>query len=369
LINVGFTEAHGMAAEQASNPPRNISYSFLDTVRFGSPIFKSPIKGYMSKYDVSGCDIIESVISPVITQKPWVYSLACYEEALAFSYFGLPSPKQIRMPFIEWLLARENCKKLVFWSQAGLNTMSTYGGVSNPVIKAKAEVVYPAIREIEPNRAKASGDTVNILFSGDFFRKGGINVLDAFERIQSRSGKVKLKLCSDERIDFNTGDETLRRETLLRIEKNPDISMGRVPREVMLSEVLPATDIYLLPTYNEAFGFAILEAMAYGIPVISTNTMAIPEIVTDQESGFLIDVSQYDTEQMFKGYSVGRLPEDFRNHVTNGLSQALEQLLDSPAKRQQMGEAGVEVSRTRFSFKTRNQQMGRIYEEAIGASG
>ncbi|MFT4803964.1 MAG: glycosyltransferase involved in cell wall biosynthesis [Psychroserpens sp.] len=44
----------------------------------------------------------------------------------------------------------------------------------------------------------------------------------------------------------------------------------------MLEQVLPETDVFVSPTYEEAFGFALLEASAYGIPVISTNHYAIP---------------------------------------------------------------------------------------------
>ncbi|MEW6202600.1 MAG: glycosyltransferase family 4 protein, partial [bacterium] len=52
--------------------------------------------------------------------------------------------------------------------------------------------------------------------------------------------------------------------------------------------VISDSDIFVLPTLGEGFGLAILEAMACGKPVISTNIMCVPEVVADGESGILV---------------------------------------------------------------------------------
>jgi len=48
-------------------------------------------------------------------------------------------------------------------------------------------------------------------------------------------------------------------------------------------------DIFVFPTYNETLGLVNLEAMQFGLPVISTFEGSIPEIVTNNETGFLVD--------------------------------------------------------------------------------
>jgi glycosyltransferase involved in cell wall biosynthesis len=53
-------------------------------------------------------------------------------------------------------------------------------------------------------------------------------------------------------------------------------------------ELLASCDVYILPSYNEGLPISILEAMSYGMPIISTNVGGIPEIVTN-ENGFLIE--------------------------------------------------------------------------------
>ncbi len=59
-------------------------------------------------------------------------------------------------------------------------------------------------------------------------------------------------------------------------------------------EILSISDLFLLTSENESFGLAALEAMAYGVPVISSNTGGIPEVNKHGYSGFLSDVGDID---------------------------------------------------------------------------
>jgi len=55
------------------------------------------------------------------------------------------------------------------------------------------------------------------------------------------------------------------------------------------AELLAAADVYILPSYNEGLPVSILEAMAYGLPVISTPIGGIPEVVKEGVNGFLVE--------------------------------------------------------------------------------
>tara|TARA_R110002050_G_scaffold24083_3_gene64311 strand:+ start:81964 stop:83100 length:1137 start_codon:yes stop_codon:yes gene_type:complete len=61
-----------------------------------------------------------------------------------------------------------------------------------------------------------------------------------------------------------------------------------------IDKILCFSDLFLLPSETESFGLAALEAMASGVPVISSNTGGIPEVNIHGVSGFLSDVGDID---------------------------------------------------------------------------
>jgi len=57
---------------------------------------------------------------------------------------------------------------------------------------------------------------------------------------------------------------------------------------------MTSSDLLILPSSQESFGLAALEAMAYGVPVIATNMGGLPEVVVHGETGFLAPVGDID---------------------------------------------------------------------------
>jgi N-acetyl-alpha-D-glucosaminyl L-malate synthase BshA len=71
------------------------------------------------------------------------------------------------------------------------------------------------------------------------------------------------------------------------------VFVGKQPKIV---DYLSGADVLLLPSEQESFGLAALEAMACEVPVIASRVGGIPEVVTDGETGFLSEVG--DVEKM-----------------------------------------------------------------------
>lgn len=65
-----------------------------------------------------------------------------------------------------------------------------------------------------------------------------------------------------------------------------------------IEKILCFSDLFILPSEKESFGLAALEAMAHGVPIISTNTGGLPEVNIHGESGYLSNVG--DVEDMAK---------------------------------------------------------------------
>ena len=110
------------------------------------------------------------------------------------------------------------------------------------------------------------------------------DILAAFDLI-SKKINVKLILVGD-------GPE---RSSLERLSRKSDYNENIYFLGSLKStkEVLNISDIFFLPSSTESFGLSALEAMACSVPVISTNTGGIPEVVVHGESGMLSNVGDY----------------------------------------------------------------------------
>ena len=113
------------------------------------------------------------------------------------------------------------------------------------------------------------------------------DVLLSFEKI-SKEIDVKLILVGDG--PERSALEKISRESQYR---NNIYFLGSLKST---KEVLNISDLFFLPSSTESFGLSALEAMACGVPVISTKTGGIPEVVIDGESGYLSEVG--DVKEM-----------------------------------------------------------------------
>jgi N-acetyl-alpha-D-glucosaminyl L-malate synthase BshA len=138
-------------------------------------------------------------------------------------------------------------------------------------------------------RQKYAADNERILCHVSNFRKVKRveDVIEVFYKVQQIIAS-KLILVGD-------GPERYACEKLVRELQICDkvIFTGKV-RDT--AHVLELSDVFLLPSETESFGLAALEAMAVGVPVISSNTGGIPEVNIHGETGYLSNVG--DTEDM-----------------------------------------------------------------------
>jgi glycosyltransferase involved in cell wall biosynthesis len=110
--------------------------------------------------------------------------------------------------------------------------------------------------------------------------------------------------------------------------------LGYVPEEDLPSVTAAAT-VFAYPSFYEGFGFPIAQAMAAGVPVITSNVSSMPEVVGD--SGVLVSP-----------------------HSANEIATALQDLLTSPTLRADLGGKGRELAK-RFTWKNSAEQSAEFF--------
>src|SRR5690606_34137393 len=107
--------------------------------------------------------------------------------------------------------------------------------------------------------------------------------------------------------------------------------------EVM--ELFKVTDIALLPTYDDTYGYSVLEGQAFGCPVISTNVVALPEI-NNVEVGWLLELPLNEIGKADWRSAEGRQRVSLA--IEDQLVEHLERIVSDPEQIRTKGAAALE---------------------------
>lgn len=106
------------------------------------------------------------------------------------------------------------------------------------------------------------------------------------------------------------------------------------------------SDLFCLPSFGEGVPIVLMEAMAMGLPVVTTRITGVPELVEEGRSGLLV--------------TAGRRDE---------LADALEALARDPERRSVMGRAGRAKVASEFELHRSAEQLREIYAGALASNG
>jgi glycosyltransferase involved in cell wall biosynthesis len=268
--------------------------------------------------------------------KPWVCDI---EMMSSFSISEMDN-ENIKGK-IKSILLSKNCKKIMPWSESVKKDILK----SYPEIENKVEVVYPAIPESKELK-RIKNNKMKIIFIARYFDiKGGLIALEVLERLRSKY--------DIDGIVVSTVPTKLKK-------KYHKLKIYDLMSSEKLFKLMEESDLFLYPSSIDTFGFSLLEAMAFGLPIITINTSMTKsrrEIVKNGKTGFIFNV---DKKLLFNKI------EDKEEQVIKKLIENTYKLIKDKKLRKRMSEECIKtIKEGKFSIKERNKKLKMIYKEAL----
>lgn len=209
----------------------------------------------------------------------------------------------------------QDARRILAWSSLTRKSLiEEYGVLPDRVVVVPPGVDVNYWRgEPSPDESRRqSADGARILFvGGDFERKGGDTVISLARRREFKNCEFLLVTKAD----------------IPSAPANVKLFSSIAPNSRQLVELYRSADIFFMPTRADFSPNALCEAMAAGLPVVSSSIGAIPEIVQHGKTGFLNE------------------PGDLE-----GFAGSLLTLLRDPGCRTRMGSAGQRVAEEQFNL-------------------
>lgn len=176
---------------------------------------------------------------------------------------------------------------------------------------------------------------MQILFLGELGeRKGCYDMPPILEIIRKNFPQARLVMAGDGQME--KVKEAFQKKDLLAEVEFPGWIRGQ-EKERLLRE----SSVFLFPTYHEGMPMAVLEAMGYGMGIVTTKTGGIPKLIAHKESGYL------------------EKPGD-----TQAIAQDVMNLLQDENLCQQMGQKARDYAIANYSLESHIQKLERTYQKA-----
>lgn len=259
-----------------------------------------------------------------------------------------------------------NCRQIIALSQSAYylqkNMLETLHIVNRDELMKKTVVLYPPqeilITDVEIDCKFKNLDVIHFIFvANGFFLKAGKEIIDAFVELRA---KYNIHLTVVSNFSHVNGYET--KKELRRYEKKiRELDWIEVYTDVSNQDVLclcKKAHIGLLPSYQETFGYSLLEMQASGTPVITTNIRAFPEL-NNEKCGWVIDlhIDEYgETKRLSRN-----LQKENKKLVYEGLLQYVDEIFADKELVCKKAYASVERIKKSHSVEVYSEKLKKIY--------
>jgi len=199
------------------------------------------------------------------------------------------------------------------------------------VERSRIRVIHHGVRAAPLQSAAIPREQIILTVGAIQRRKNTVRLIEAFEQLDSH---WKLVLAGAS----GFGSE----EAIARIGHSPrrhDIQLLGYVRDSQLEELYRRASIFAFPSLDEGFGMPVLDAMARGVPVLTSRVSAMPEVA----GGAALLVDPFDVQAIAEG---------------------LQQLIADTGLREQLARAGLERVQ-HFSWEKSVEATSTVYEELL----
>ena len=204
--------------------------------------------------------------------------------------------------------------------------------------RARFFAVPNGVKELPYKKEVKQGNSLDLLFLSNIQKtKGYFVLLKAFKRLLEKYSNLSLNIIGGFR-DKESREISNRFVNEKRMSDNVHFFGPMYDDDKW--QILSNADIFLLPTLNDAFPIVLLEAMQFGLPVISTHEGAIPEIVEDGVTGLL--TKQGDEKD---------------------LADKIELLIKGKELRENMGRKGRQRYLERYKLSKFEENMKKVFDD------
>ena len=175
---------------------------------------------------------------------------------------------------IRKILLSKRCLEIKCMSQACRESLRLLFGKS---VYNKSKLSYPLVRIHEKNKKTQSKKITKFLFVGTQFElKGGKALLKAFSNAYKKNPNISLNIITHLPHNYSQNYNGIK------------FYSANYSKEEIYQKFMNNSDVLIHPTYVETFGVVVLEALANGLGIITTDVYALPEMVKNGMNGIIL---------------------------------------------------------------------------------
>jgi len=195
-----------------------------------------------------------------------------------------------------------------------------YGGVDLDRFRPTADRAAARARVLSPGLTRQLPDTERIILvlAQPATAKGYVELLDVWARLAPSHPDWWLVMAGGPGGDLQIPDEIVKRGPLPRV-----VWLGAQPPD-RIPDLLAASDAFVLPSHNEGLSLSVLEAMASGLPTITTDVGGHAEVIRSSADGWLI--APADADALANAMSELMTDDAQRRHRGSNARQAAERI-------------------------------------------